>query len=419
LATALINLGSHQVANGRGGAAWRSIAEGTRIRCDLAHAHPDLYTEPLLHAFDKLTAHLSAAGQKRQAVIDAYEQAVAEQPAGITAQLLLHRGRWLTLLQLPDDALSDFIAARHLAETETDPDRAGRARRAVRFAAAADAQLRPSEGDGSSWTQGWPTAPLGDEITESIVTWLNASSWPMREEWVRTHPECLDRDFAPLLAMWSFVHPDASGTRDLRELLDEVERSGLDATLNGHRADSEHQTLLGEWLSTPSWAESQTFARTHPELLSNQRTLVILRADSSNPILVQHAAIAELSETLALEEIYDAIDEVEHAAALSIRLLEGGDVRALMDLFTAAPRLRQVRFVSAYIGAVILAVTESGSDEINPMVMIQQASETGTATERHAGAIRLHRLAATVYHEQAQVLGKLASVLDRGRSEAK
>jgi hypothetical protein len=132
-------------------------------------------------------------------------------------------------------------------------------------------------------------------------------------------------EFRTHIELARFLYPAAAALDDLRDVLDDIRDHGLEPVLTKHRAAHEHAMLLQQWVHTTTWDASLKFARDHPDLrLADDTTVAVLRGDGTNPVIAQRAAIAALTRTMPLTEVYDAVTDPQHAADLAMRRLEEG-----------------------------------------------------------------------------------------------
>lgn len=176
----------------------------------------------------------------------------------------------------------------------------------------------------------------------------------------------------------------------------------------------DHACLLRAWIDTQSWDESLAFAREHPGLLADERTVTWLRAVDATPERVRHAAIAALSTIMPLNAVYEAVVDPVHAADLALERLEDGDATTSALLVAASPRLDEASFSGGLLAAVWLVL--SGADESDPVAVLCEAARSATKEERKAGVEHLTRIAnASPAH--ATHIRRLAATL-RGDSKS-
>ncbi|MGH3625764.1 MAG: hypothetical protein ACRDQ5_28990, partial [Sciscionella sp.] len=410
LAGSLNTLAVRQGEVGDRAGALDSITEAVTIRRALVQINPTAFLPDLAMSLNNL-AETIMSPERWDIASDAYDHATASLSPGQSAELLLSRARWHARHHRASAVRHDLARCRALAESEPDPAWAGRARRGVReFVSEASAGLSDDAGPEFEAT-GWPTDPLPDQAFTTLNAWLSAPSWPEQEAALRAHPRLLSPQGRQELELVTFLYPDNPGLAALHELLAEIADRDLDTVLRERRATHDHAVLLQQWLDTTTWQDSLTFARAHPYLLADLRTLAVLHDHGEDPTSAQHAGIVALSRTRPLTEVYDAVTDPTSAVDLALALLDQGDVDTLTDLAAAAPALEAVPFTGRYVAAIWLVLTGNTTDDADPIAILREAAAASTDVQRQAGAARLRRLTHT-HPEHAATLQAMTDLLN-------
>ncbi|MBV9141170.1 MAG: tetratricopeptide repeat protein [Pseudonocardiales bacterium] len=404
LATSLDNFAVYQSRSGNHAEALETITEAITIRGNLTRANPAAFLPDLADTLANLAeqvlsdAHWEVASRS-------YEQSLDGLRDGAAAELMLQRAAWHLGHHRTDDARRDLVRAAGLAQIESDATWASRSRRAVREFAASEPIVDANLLTGVD-LPGWATDALPEDVVAVLDAWLAAESWPHREAAIRGHQDRLT-DVGEHLDLAMFLFPQLDGLAELNALLNELAAHGS-TVLDQHRAAYEHHTSIAQWMSTRTWRESLAFVRQHPELLSDPRTLELLRANAEEPAFAQYAGIVALCRSLPLGQVFDAITDPGSAADMAVTMLEQGDVEAIADLAAAAPDLELLPFTGGYVAAIWSALT--GSTDTDAIAALAQAAEQASPIQRRAGVIRLRRLAAT-YPQHASTLRAMAELL--------
>lgn len=224
--------------------------------------------------------------------------------------------------------------------------------------------------------------------------------WPqsLREGVIRESAEVLlTRSCQAGLALAEFLYPEADDLAELHQLMDQILTDGLEPTLSTHRAAHSHAADLAAWLATPTWEESRTFLKNHPDLSANPHTVALLESAADNPMARQHLGILRLVQTNVIgsvDDVYDVIVDTTVGTDQAMNCLDRLDIDALDELFQAAPYLLTTAFVGPYLVAARIALSATDSEaQIKVRAVVDAAIQTGSPTQRAAGAARLRRIA--------------------------
>lgn len=408
LAAALTDVGEHLAEGGQHDVAVAPAAEAVEIYRGLAAADPAAHLSDLALSMGNLANWLDAAGRTAE-VAGHYERAVAELSPGPASALLVQRSARHLVDGLGGELRRDFLRARSLAQDETEPVRAAHARAVVRaFVGTYPTELRDLIG--ADVVRGWPTADLPADVVEVIRQWLAARGWPAREVVLRQ--DTVRRPaFRDGLALARFLSPGVAELDQLREALDDIAERGLDQVVAERRDADAHAHAIQEWLNTATWKESLEFARDSSDLrLGDPATVARLLAGGGDPMRARHAAIAALTASMPLTEVYDAVTDPEHAADLAVQRLEDGDAHAATLLVAACPGAEGAGFLGRFVAALRVAL--SPADDADARAAIAEAALAGTELERSTGAVRLQTIAAAL-PARADMLADLADTFDR------
>jgi len=227
----------------------------------------------------------------------------------------------------------------------------------------------------------------------------------LAQSWLRTEHQYLSGPSA--LDVLGLLHPDSAKLEVLCQLIDQITEHGLEPVLTDYRREYEAAAILSAWVNTPAWMESRAFLHSHRELLDDQTVHAQLE-DLKTPEARQHLAILQLCRATSIGTVYDQVIDPSMAADAAMAAVETGDEDRLDLLFTAAPALLRMPFVTRYLVAIRVTLGRSADQEAE--AFMRQAAAEATATQREAGALRLARLASR-RAAQATELTNLAAIL--------
>ena len=377
----------------------------------MAEASPDAHLDGLVAALKNLATQLAQAGRHGEAVA-AFADAAQEMDAGPKAEIQLGLATWLTSQPDPPERSAErahaLAAAVASADSETDPVRGARARRAVR---AAVAELNASSLLADYLTPeipAWVIAEPSDDFIRLLSMVTALPEWSQRSALLRDRRSSMlydpasRQDRAALAAL-----SDYGPLLDVLHLLDAADQRGLDLVLTEVCAAEAHTKLLRGWFDTPSWIASRQYLRTHPELLADPRTMASLSTVSSEPLVRQHLGIIRLVSTIGLDAAYDIVLDPAEAGAAALAGIEAGNLDLVFAIWSAAPRLAGEPFTGGYVAAVLLAVNGHPDRARQAIgVAAQQAGQTA----RLAGVRRLRRLTDR-QPTNISILSELADIL--------
>ena len=412
LAMSLSNLAMLLSELGRREEALGPAQEAVAIYRQLAQASPGAYLGDLAASLGNQASRLSEVGRREEALAS-FEGIAEGMAAGPRAEIHLALADWLGRHPGSEGKIEDQIAivavAATVADSETDPVRGARARRAVRAAASGlDQSALAAELPGAV-TPPWISAELPDDVTTILNKLLAAGSWTERAAMLRgsgssvLYTPAAHQARAALVGLYS----DNGELLILLKILEAADERGLDAVLAELCADEEHANLLQAWLNTPTWTTSRQYLLKHPSLLVDKRTAAALNAASGNRTIRQHLAIVRLAATIGLDEVYDIVMDPADAADVALANLDKGELNCVVEIWNAAPSLRSEPFTGGYIAAILLVASGHPDDarRIISEVAPQAAEET-----RQEGAERLRRIA-RLLPEHENALTDLAELL--------
>ncbi|RSM57204.1 hypothetical protein DMH03_28595 [Amycolatopsis sp. WAC 01376] len=390
--------------------ALAAIDEAVTHYRQLAETNPGAFLPDLADSLNNQASLRSEVGD-RAGALAAFLAAWRGLSPGPQAELIARRALWrLQDLDVdsaahPFDIDSVFDDLELAASTAAEPDlpvHSGAARQRIRDTVAEVVETRP---DAATFMRArlptWTYADLPGPLLDLLNQWLSSQNWETRESIIRDNATTLLTDDVKTgVVLARFLYPEVDGLTDLHDLLDEVRTGGLDTTLAIHRATHAHAAELQAWLTTSTWEGSRAILKKHPNLISDPRTLTLLKAASKHPVARQHLGILRLIQSAigSIDDVYDAVIDPLIAADQAMRCLERLDTELLDELLRAAPNLLQAPFVGPYLLAARTAISAAASSADNksdtdPRVAIEIAARTGTETQRAAGAARLRRIA--------------------------
>jgi tetratricopeptide (TPR) repeat protein len=404
LAMSLNNQANRRSEVGDRAGALAAIDEAVSLRRQLAEANPAAFLPNLAGSLNN-QANLRSEVGDRNGALAAFADCWTSFTPGPRAELMTARSRWRLrhtdqgrTADL-DGAIGDLVLAVTTAAEPDQPQRSGAARQAVRATAAHLVESSPiTEEALSERLPAWVTTDIPDPVVDILNRWLAARDWADREALIRATAAALLTDNGQSgIALACFLYPDADDLTELTTLLEQIRLDGLEPVLSARQDAHAHAADLRAWLATPTWEQSRTFLREHPDLVSDPRTLAVLESAEKDPMASQHLAILRLiqSDTAgSLDDVYDAITDPTVAADLAMTCLEHLDTTTLDNLLHAAPNLLRTAFVGPYLLAARSALSApENTAQANPSPMIELAIQTGTTTQRAAGATRLRRIA--------------------------
>ena len=411
LAGSLSNLANQLVGVGRREEALDVGQEAAAIRRELARDNPAAYLPDLVASLSNLAHQLADAGRPEEA-LQVFETAGESLGPGARAQLYASRFAWRRSHN-DEKATDDLRYAAAAADTEADPAWAGRARRAVRAVAeAAEVSARPAG------LPTWATAQLPESVVAMLNDWLAAADWTQQENFLRTSSvKLLTPESQDALSLTAALHPELAKLTRLSSILAEIASRGIDPVLADLGATHRHLDLVQNWIATPTWTESQDFLAAHPELITDSRTVDVMRAGTGDRVIAQHIAIIRLCQRMPIAEVYDLVTDVSMAADAAMTAAEAGDDTTLAYIWAAAPDLARTPFAAPYLTAVHMVLQESPERDVSeenegsdPGRLMEIAAEQGTEAQRAAGSARLRRLARN-QPRHAKSVGRLAEIL--------
>ncbi|WP_219539421.1 tetratricopeptide repeat protein [Nonomuraea guangzhouensis] len=429
LALALVNLSSAQEASGKRREAVVTMDEAAALRHRLCRAAPDVYLSALVSCVTK-QADLRARLEPPMDALAAFEDTIYDLGPAAQAEILSARARWRHTRGDNAGALDDLVRAACLADAERSPQRAGRARRAVRHAAAGPVVVRhPGDAQASANTA------LPEPTTPALPHWatvlMPADLVEATERWIAEAPagrrmmlESLHQDFSSpewLLALHALhdLNPEVEDVSELRRLLAEIDTRGLEWVLEDMAERERHTAVLSAWLATPTWTASRDFLRRHPDLAAHPATRELLEAGADDPRVARYLGIVILAAQSPLDEVYDVVLDEDIAADSALTALEVGNLETVEGLLLAAPSIARRPFVGRYIATTCAALrADDGWQDHSAERLLADAATEGDALTLTAAAARLRRLARR-RPEAAATLLRLASVLDASRIEAR
>jgi len=382
-----LSLGQAEVGDRTGALA--SSTEAVQIRRALVETNQAAFLPNLAMSLNNLSDLLAADADPATAAA-VWEDAGAGLPAATRAQLLGSRSGWRQKRGETTAAVADLAAAVQLVDIDApsgEPSAIAQARRHLR---ARLATLDLSNLDRSAFPS-WTTTLIPDTIIEDANAWVRAD-WPHRKQMLADPGMLTDRQAVRSLAA---LHCDQPALQQWLDVLDEIDSRGQEVVFADIAAADTTATLLGDWISTPSWNASQVFLAAHPELRAPE-AVAMLEQGSGDEVARQHLAILRLTDHVAAGEVFDAILDATDTRSLLFQAVRSGDARLVVEAWFATPHLA----ADASAGPLAIALVSAlGDDADNGNEEFEQAAraaaDAATGDFRRDTLDLLHALTAT------------------------
>jgi hypothetical protein len=235
----------------------------------------------------------------------------------------------------------------------------------------------------------WATAPITDQHLALVNATGRACHWPELRATIDEHNQVLfDPDIRAALTALIVLYPENPVPVALMALLDQIDQSGLEATLQYRQDAHDRVTLARDWVNAGSWAESLAFHRAHQTALATPEMRDLLSAYDDDTVR-QHAAILTVADWLPIDALYALVTDPDAAEDAALHAVEEGHVDRLAALMTASPALRSKEVTMALLEAV-QALAVGQSDRARELVT-EISGHAGPA-QRQAYAVHLRGL---------------------------
>jgi hypothetical protein len=323
LATSLSNLAAFLSDVGERQQALDTAREAVTIRRQLAEASPAAYLPNLATSLNNLADLLSAAGETDE-VERLFGDILSSFPDGTRGigHILLARGRWRADNDHLADAIPDLTTALNALDQDGDLFARGQARQLLRA-------LR--ENDSTAFDYAWEQAhePLpiwlqhpatDDQLADKILAWIGTKDWPASQAYLEDNTSTLLTDEAEAtLEHLLDSNPAAAATvEEHLELFRTARTNGVDAAYAAHQEQILTQYLiqtLQQWLATPTWPASQTFATAHADELLHPTTQAFLAdaadQDPGGLELRLHRGLLGYAATAGFDAAYDLLPDTD------------------------------------------------------------------------------------------------------------
>jgi hypothetical protein len=182
-----------------------------------------------------------------------------------------------------------------------------------------------------------------------------------------------------------------SSLDQLSAVIAAIQERGFDDVLTALHTQWDQESVLNDWISTPTWTESLAYLQQHAGTLTQPAIRDFLNA-SDEPVLRQHAAILTLGDHYPPATILRILTEPTETADLALHALETANLTTLAALLTACPATTRIRGVGPLLRAILL--TAAGQEERAAAVLGDALAEF-TTLQKRAYRIRLNKLLAT------------------------
>ena len=380
LATSLNTLATIYSSMGDHDQALTAIQEAVTLRRNLAKANPLAFQPDLVWS---LTTFTRIQADDPESVFTLYTEVLDDLPLGAGADLL---ARCVPAFPSSDD--SELLTRLYekmvtLAQNTTDAVWVERSRSAVRQAIRQSSMRNPD-----TWPV-WVRADIPETLTEELQMWSDAPTWRERALLIRTHADEVFNQKDALDAITK-LKPDHSLLQILIGLREPWKNGDLDIVLDSLVSMDTANRLLNNWLSTPTWEESQEFFQLHrDELMTDvvRDILMHIAADeTSNPrrksMANQHLAILQLAATQSADYAFSVAGDPWTAHSEIFMALRKGDEQQYLLVLNACPALatmNDVQVLRVLYGWIVTGSLEWLGDDSEQDVaksVVQALSET-------------------------------------------
>ena len=198
-----------------------------------------------------------------------------------------------------------------------------------------------------------------------------------------------DNNLDDWLAVIDSLTPGTLGTTNARNFAADIRSRGID-TVSAEFTDlTERLDLLGAWLATENWSDSQPFHAQHAPELHHPTTRTLL-ARLDHPAAAARAAILELADDLSIPEAYQIVTDLDHADDAALAAIDQGRLDHLAAILTASPLARSPRVTAPFANAVALLASHHREEALQVLEAVGASADQNT---QRSHAIHLKRLA--------------------------
>ena len=363
--------------------ALEAIDEAVGAYRRLAEANPAVFLPDLASALAQLGRLRLDANPHREAAA-VWAAALDDQTLPIyRGELQAHLAAWQSKNNYGDPAVAALHQALTLVSADTDAAPAfavSRARQTAREVA-----LTFDTADTADFPR-WATAPIPDGDLIFINKWAGATTWSERETVTRAYGRTFPGPtMADTVDTLNFLHPGEPTLEAIRGLLAAVHEHGLAAVLDQARANDALQTLVSEWIATPTWPKSFTYLTNHHEELCIESVAAFLNSLDTS-VARQHLAILGLSSDRPLPALFEIVTDPAIATDHALDALEHAQTDHLQLIVTANPAILELPSTGPLLLAV-LALAAGDNDTAT-----QAAATVGGSSspiQRRAHLVRL------------------------------
>jgi hypothetical protein len=232
------------------------------------------------------------------------------------------------------------------------------------------------------------------------------ADWSQRQQ-ILTGPDMpTDRD---VLCVLSAVYCDYPDLQQWVDVVKDIDARGRDVVFAEMDADQATVSLLGDWMSTPSWNASQAFLAAHPALRAPE-ALVTLEEWNGDELARQHLAILRLTEHVPAGEVFDAILDPTDARQLLLRVARTGSAELIAAALYATPHIAADPFARTLAAALVQALSDEADypDDIDQALLAAVA--TASTSERR-DTLTLLRTLITTRDDRTEPLHRIAAAI--------
>jgi hypothetical protein len=163
-----------------------------------------------------------------------------------------------------------------------------------------------------------PTSPappaagvLPADHSRLIDDWASCPDWPRAESLLRENEAILLSDeFGATTARGAQLRPEQPRLQALGALLDEIARTGFEATLVRLRDQHRRIAIIRGLIETRTRSDSRQMFDEHREMLTSDETMTLLSEWATvDPIAVQHVALLRLCQARGADDAYDLVQK--------------------------------------------------------------------------------------------------------------
>ena len=325
LATSLSNLAAFLNKAGRPQEAIEPAEEATAYLRQLAQTNPGIYLPKLDAGLRNFAIHLSDAGKDDQAE-ELFSDVLREFSSSTngTGRVLLARGYWRARQEEITEAISDLLTAVTAFDRENDYLARGEARQALialrkMYATAFDVQWDKLNESKPIWLQHInDTQQLADEI----ITWVQTADLDESSAYLDDKSSSLLTDEAEALIEHLIDQNPAVGTLQERlQLLQQARVRGISAAYADYQERVSNSYLLQvlmQWLATPSWTASRSFAAAYGnDLLHSLSILDTFGLENPSDLgLRVHCGLLGYAAVTGFDAAYDLLSDASRLQAI-------------------------------------------------------------------------------------------------------